>query len=81
MLTKKSVIKMLQKLDFDLDSISHIPINEIRKGIEHEFEHLTNKNDKLNLKVKNKKLTALKIALVHLTEVNDYYSRLNEIGL
>jgi hypothetical protein len=79
MSTKKSVLKLLSKLD--VKDISHIPIKEIIAGIKHEYEHLTNDNEKLNLKVKNKKMTALKIALVHLIDRPDYYIILDDLNL
>jgi len=53
----------------------NIDIQEFRRGLEVEFEHgLVNKNS--NVTGDNINLTG-KIAMAHLNELNDYYTRLD----
>jgi hypothetical protein len=53
-------------------------LSQMQKGMKIETEHGTKHGEKYNVTNDNPKLTA-KIAAVHIKEVPDYYSRLEEM--
>jgi len=74
--TKEDAVDLIELLNIDLES-SHFDINQFLMGINVELEHGII-NEETNVTNDDKIMTG-KIALAHLREFPDYYTRLEKL--